>query len=249
MGTIDYVITGLGVAYTIIWSLSFYFQAHLIYKVKHAGGYSLDFQILNIIGFGFYSVSNIYYLMTNESSFSSIMDLAFAVHAFLISVVIMAQTFYYPRYANKGHTSVYLIIGLVIIMTLIYYYLNENYVHGKGKDVWIFMGLSKSLISTTKYMYQIFLNYERQTCHGFSISNIKLDISGGSLSLTQDLLKIFVLGIDIFSEKSNIPKFVLSIVVIFFDLAFFFQYYVLYPVHNEPDKSLSNDESLIEKHK
>jgi cystinosin len=246
MSVIDYVVPGLGIAYTIIWSVSFYFQAHLIYKVKHGGGYSLDFQVLNIIGFGFYSVSNVYYLMTNGSSFSSIMDLAFAVHAFLISVVIMIQTFYYPRHANKGHTSVYLIIGLVVTMTLIYYYLNENYVHGKSKDVWIFMGLSKSLISTTKYCYQIFLNYERQSCHGFSISNVKLDITGGLLSLTQDLLRMFVLDIDIFSEKSNIPKFALSIVVIFFDLLFFFQYYVLYRDHDE--KPVDKDgEVLLDK--
>jgi len=243
----DVLVPGLGVAYTIIWSLSFYFQAHLIYKVKHAGGYSLDFQTLNIVGFGFLTVSSINYLTANEANLSSIMDLVFAAHAFLISVVIMIQTFYYPRYANKNHTSVYLIIVLIIVMTLIYYYLNQNYVHGKYRDVVIFMGLSKSLMSTTKYLYQIFLNYERQSCHGFSINNIKLDIIGGLLSLAQDLLKIFVLKIDIFSEKSNVPKFALSLVVITFDLAFFFQYYVLYRDHKAANKDpRCNDEVLID---
>ena len=70
-------------------------------------------------------------------------------------------------------------------------------------------------MSTLKYLYQIFLNHDRQSTEGFSNWNVFLDFTGGSCSLVQEILR-FVDGVAI--DATAISKFFLSCVGIFFDV-------------------------------
>lgn len=82
-----------------------------------------------------------------------------------------------------------------------------------------FAGYSKTLITLVKYMPQVYLNYKRKSTVGWSLENIILDLTGGSLSLVQ-------LMIDVFARDNlnafNPIKFSLSVIAIFFDLVFLF---------------------------
>lgn len=95
-------------------------------------------------------------------------------------------------------------------------------IKGNSGDDLIFMGLTKSIMTLVKYLYQIFLNWDWKSTRGFSMINVILDFSGGLLSLLQELIKLFILDINIFTEKSNIPKFALSIIAVCFDIIFIF---------------------------
>ena len=228
METIDIILFLLGILYTIIWSSSFYFQIALNYKVKHSDGYSLNFQFFNFFGFAYYSVSSWHYLIVQKADIDSIIDLAFALHGFVITIVILGQTFYYPRIVNRLNSGAILILLITIVMSVVYYFLNINVYDGKTSDTWIFIGLSKALLSLVKYLYQIFLNYDRKSTHGFSIINVILDMTGGITSLIQVILKILWYSEEVFGDKTNIPKMALSVVVLLFDLILIYQHYGIY---------------------
>jgi cystinosin len=223
MEPLDLILHILGVSYTLIWSLSFYFQAYLIIKLKSAEGYSLDFQIFNLIGFS-YLIANNWKYFNQKASFDNILDLIFAVNALLMSIVIFILSFVFPRGKNRGSFSVSLIILVVVLMTGLFYTLNEYHIKGPRDDLLIFMGLTKALMSTTKYLYQIYLNSDRKSTVGFSNANVWMDLTGGALSLAQEILKIaFMRSSSVIANNVNLAKFSLSIVVIFFDLIFFYQ--------------------------
>ena len=44
------------------------------------------------------------------------------------------------------------------------------------------MGYAKAAITFVKYLPQVYLNWKRQSVDGFSIENVVLDFTGGSLS-------------------------------------------------------------------
>lgn len=228
MNSLELVIFLLGVAYTIVWSASFYFQLFLNIKLKSSEGYSLDFQWMNLFGFSYLTASNIHYLLENDASWTSIIDLFFAVHALVISIILYLQTFCYPRGVNRGKDSSYLMIAIIIIMSAIFYIINTEIQKHNSSDLWIFMGLSKSLMSTFKYTYQIFLNKDRKSTFGFSVENVILDFAGGFLSFVQFFLQLWHDNDSIYSNKANLPKFALSCVVMFFDIILLFQHFVLY---------------------
>ena len=94
----------VGWVYFAAWSLSFYPQAILNYKMKSVAAFSLDFALLNTAGFFFYfmySVGGFIYphLGTGVIQMN---DLVFAGHAFMMSSLMLAQTFIYPRGEQGG---------------------------------------------------------------------------------------------------------------------------------------------------
>lgn len=218
----------ISTTYVIVWSVSFYFQLGLIIKLKSSEGYSFDYQIFNLFGFSYYTLSNIHYMQKNQWSYDSVMDMVFAAHALLISIVIFGLTFYYPRKTNKGHYGPYIMIFILGLFALIYDIINKSYLDGEVGDLWIFMGMGKSIVSTLKYMYQIFLNKDKKSTLGFSIGNVILDITGGVLSLLGEILKVHMDKGSYLDNKTNVPKIALSLVVIVFDVVLILQHYVIY---------------------
>lgn len=91
----------------------------------------------------------------------------------------------------------------------------------------------KVAITLVKYIPQVYHNYQRKTTEGWSLENVLLDLTGGSLTF----LQIFIDWIDTgeskqFSSGLNVAKFLLGLLSIIFDLIFLFQHYVLYnPKH------------------
>ena len=150
----------LGVLYTVIWSSTFYFQMYLMVKLRSSEGYSLDFQIFNLIGFSFLLGTYLSSFLEKQS-FERGMDLAFAANALGTSIIMFAMSFIYPRKRNKASTSLGFIVLTILVMSELFLLLNTYVVKGPFSDSWIFVGLTKSLMSTLKYLYQIFLNHVR----------------------------------------------------------------------------------------
>ena len=103
---------------------------------------------------------------------------------------------------------------------------------------WVFfvqwLGYTKSFISFVKYAPQAYLNFRRKSTEGWSIGNVLLDFTGGTLSFLQ-------LWVDSYaphagpnpcsSTAANIPKLLLSVESVFFDIVFLVQHYILYRKH------------------
>ena len=105
----------LGWTYTICWSLSFYPQLLLNYKQKSVHGLSLDFVVLNTIGFTCYSIYclSFYYSAViqqqyrdrwNTNVFSvQWNDVVFSTHALIVTLMVLLQCVVYPSVHPNNH--------------------------------------------------------------------------------------------------------------------------------------------------
>ncbi|CAI7890747.1 unnamed protein product, partial [Closterium sp. NIES-54] len=88
------------------------------------------------------------------------------------------------------------------------------------------------VMTTIKYIPQAWFNWQRRSTVGWSISNVLMDLTGGTASL----LMMFVQSIDqssFVNFTGNVGKLALSGETIAFDIVFAVQHYVLFP-HTPP---------------
>jgi len=113
-----------------------------------------------------------------------------------------------------------------------------------GANTFLMMGYAKAAITFVKYLPQVYLNWKRQSVDGFSIENVALDFTGGTLSFMQSALKAIALGEPFFAAGAfNLVKFILSICSIFFDSIFFIQF-CLYRKNKKPADEIATLEEL-----
>lgn len=93
----------IGWIYFFAWSFSFYPQAILNWRKKSVAGFSLEFALLNVSGFFFYSLYSIGGFVYSGLGTGTIEpnDLVFAIHAFALSSVQFTQAFIYERGEQK----------------------------------------------------------------------------------------------------------------------------------------------------
>ena len=80
-------------------------------------------------------------------------------------------------------------------------------------------------------MPQVYLNWKRKSTVGWSLENVILDFTGGFFSFLQQYLDTVCRGDGFFASTTggfNIVKFLLSVIVMIFDIIFLVQHYILY---------------------
>ena len=191
----DFVSQILGWLYFSVWSFSFYPQVYLNYRLKSCQAISKVLLCLNIVGFYSYSL---YTLKPND--LVSLSDKVFAIHAFTLSVIIVAQCYYYDH-MNKFYIPVlaFILVGL--------YFIDTRY-----------LGPIKVIITLVKYLPQIRLNYTNHSTIGFSTTGVLMDSTGGILSLLQLFYDAYLDRVD-FSHilNANATKLGLSSASLFMD--------------------------------
>eukprot|EP00353_Schmidingerella_taraikaensis_P019358 CAMPEP_0185609892 /NCGR_PEP_ID=MMETSP0436-20130131/11106_1 /TAXON_ID=626734 ORGANISM="Favella taraikaensis, Strain Fe Narragansett Bay" /NCGR_SAMPLE_ID=MMETSP0436 /ASSEMBLY_ACC=CAM_ASM_000390 /LENGTH=230 /DNA_ID=CAMNT_0028242389 /DNA_START=8 /DNA_END=700 /DNA_ORIENTATION=+ len=216
----------IGWCYFLAWSASFYPQSFINYKKKNVGGFSLEFALLNPSGFFFYSVYSVAGRVNSGLGTGDItnQDLVFALHAFALSSVQLSQIFIYDR-GQQGDISKFWIIFLIANYVTVLVVWGIEVFNGplpNSADTFLMMGYCKAAITFVKYLPQVYLNWSRKSCEGFSWENVVLDFMGGSLSFLQSAVKSIALGEPFFDAGAfNLVKFILSITSIFFDSIFF----------------------------
>jgi cystinosin len=197
-------------------------------------GFSLEFAAMNPNGFFFYSVYSVAGSVDPFLGTGSVHanDLLFALHAFAMSAVQLTQIWMYDR-GKQGNVNVYVVGFLAVInccaLTSYIYEVSGHPIQNLHWDTFLVMGYCKAAITFVKYVPQVYLNYKRQSTVGWSLANVLLDLTGGTLSLAQMWIDAACLGQSLFGgEAFNIVKFILSIMSIIFDTIFLIQHYVLY---------------------
>lgn len=211
--------TIVGIIYTIAWSLSFWFQSIEVWKVRSAEGnlyplkpylnligLSVNFLIMNFVGFYFYLAYNIYgyfYTTSNYHGETHLEDVIFAAHAIFWVSIQLVQYYYYPKGSNKinwywvGFTTAVCIMVIAVGFGL-----------GGENSVFYWMGIGKVIITFVKYTPQVYLNWKRKSTFGWSIHNILLDFTGGTLSFLQIFLDWINSGsTSQFTGGLNVAKF------------------------------------------
>ena len=245
-----------GYTYFLCWSLSFYPQLLLNYSRKSTVGLSTDFAVLNVVGFICYAIYCGFFFWDeavqqeyqerhqfedgafNPRNIVQSNDVAFALHAFLLSVFYYGQIMYYntietidergnPPHHLSPWTAI-LLLGITILCVrdavLVSFAINGH----QFIDYLYMLSSIKLIITIVKYMPQVLLNFSRKSTAGWNVWNVLLDFAGGILSLLQLLLDALAMN-DFSAITGNWVKFGLSLVSIFFDVIFMTQHYVLYP--------------------
>jgi cystinosin len=110
-------------------------------------------------------------------------------------------------------------------------------------DLLYFISYVKLAVTLIKYVPQAYMNFRRKSTVGWSIGNVLLDFTGGTLSILQMLLISYNYD-DWGSIFGDPTKFGLGAFSICFDLLFMTQHYILYRhPPKDSDKEVDSDEN------
>ncbi|KAG9126982.1 hypothetical protein FRC07_001146 [Ceratobasidium sp. 392] len=245
----------LGWAYFVAWTVSFYPQVFLNARRESVEGLSIDFVSLNVVGFAsyaFYATNFMFnedvreeYRKRHGGHDNSVQpnDVAFAIHALVLTVIVLFQTFYYPR--GPGQRLSYFHRAVIAFMVAFFVVDIGRVVAFQEPliDVLYHLGTFKLYVSIAKYIPQLRSNFNRKSTEGWSIGNVLLDFTGGLLSLLQLMIDSFALD-DWSSITGNPVKFGLSMLSLSFGMLFIVQHFVLYAKNRSDDDMLSNNAGL-----
>ncbi|XP_072294644.1 cystinosin [Eucyclogobius newberryi] len=228
----------IGWIYFLAWSVSFYPQAWENWTRKSVVGLNLDFLALNLTGFIAYSVFNIglfwvqpikeEFLKRDPNAVNPVTasDVFFSLHAVILCALYVCQAALYQR---GGQTISWPARGLLLLgwtFALVSLVLAIARVISWLQYIYYFSYI-KLAVTLVKYVPQAYMNYRRRSTVGWSIGNVLLDFTGGTLSILQMVLQSYnndqwmlVFG--------NPTKFGLGLFSVLFDLVFISQHYCLY---------------------
>lgn len=247
--------TVIGWLYFAAWSVSFYPQVYENFKRKSVVGLNFDFLLYNITGFIAYGLFNVgmfwipkvkdLYHADHPRGINPVQlnDVIFTLHAIVITLITISQCFIYERGGQKLSKVCMVLVGgawlfaaISLIVTLC------------KKITWLtylyYFSYIKLGVTLIKYVPQAYMNYRRKSTSGWSIGNVLLDFTGGSLSLLQMFLLAY--NSDDWSSIFGDPtKFGLGFFSILFDILFIIQHYVLYRGKDPYEKLLSEESERL----
>ena len=128
-------------------------------------------------------------------------DIAFGVHAVLLTLVCLYQFHAFKASGRARLTPIHgylvsvlwvlAVYNLLLVAAGVLSFYNPYNQTMAGFSFIDYLGYSKAVISGIKYVPQAYLNWRRQSTVGWSIINILLDFTGGSLSFTQQFIDAY----------------------------------------------------------
>ncbi|KAL0450741.1 UNVERIFIED_CONTAM: Cystinosin [Sesamum latifolium] len=233
------------------WAICFYPQLILNFRRKSVQGLNFDFVVLNLTKHTSYLIYNasLFFSSTVQRQYRqkygfnqmipvAVNDVAFSVHAVLMTALTLFQIAIYDRGNQKFSKIAITIVSVawlsagacvfVALPTHSWYWLVSCF------------NTLQIVMTTIKYMPQAVFNFQRKSTSGFSMGYVSFDFLGSATSFCQ----MMVQSIDQRSWVNfygNIGKTLLSLVSIFFDILFMVQHFVLYPSKKKTDVSPSDD--------
>ncbi|XP_010528197.1 PREDICTED: cystinosin homolog [Tarenaya hassleriana] len=236
----------LEIAYEVVgwiafasWSISFYPQLILNFRRKCVVGLNFDFVLLNLTKHSSYMIYNVclYFSPAVQKQYFdkygygemipvAANDVAFSVHAVVMTALTLFQIVIYERGPQKVSKLAIAIVSVVWAIAAICLFI------ALPTHSWLWLisvfNTIQVFMTVIKYIPQARMNFIRKSTVGFSIGNILLDFVGGLANYLQMALQ----SIDQNSWVNfygNIGKTLLSLISVFFDILFMCQHYILYP--------------------
>lgn len=152
-------------------------------------------------------------------------DVAFSVHAVLLTSVNLVQVLIYERGNQKVSKTCMAISSVVWASAIV------CLIIAWPKHSWLWLisvfNTIQVVMTSVKYIPQAVMNFKRKSTIGWSIYNIILDLVGGLTNFAQMGVQSIDQGTWV-NFYGNIGKTLLSLEVVFFDVIFMIQHYVLY---------------------
>ncbi|KAK1754719.1 hypothetical protein QBC47DRAFT_384773 [Echria macrotheca] len=269
-GFLEIVSAIFGWIYFLAWSLSFYPQSILNFRRRSTSGTTVDFPLINCLGFSAYFLSNVAFFysplirgqyaarhkgLTPTVQFN---DITFAAHGLLLSLVTTSQYFFpaawgfRPSIGNRPSRFVLgiffgCILGVVVVLFVVLGSPDRDSTQPAHRGAWVWLdaiyavSYVKLVVTLVKYTPQVVVNYRNKSTVGWSILQILLDFVGGILSISQQGIDSYLQG-DWSGITGNPVKFALGNVSMIYDVIFMTQHYVLYP---DAEEKQEDDDSLL----
>ncbi|KAL2500135.1 Cystinosin-like protein [Abeliophyllum distichum] len=241
------------------WAICFYPQVILNFRRKSVVGLNFDFAVLNLTKHTCYLVYNasLFFSSTVQRQYRqkfgfdqmipvAANDVAFSIHAVLLTVLTLCQIAIYDRGNQKVSKA-----SIAIILTALFSAAVCVFV-AMPSHSWLWLvscfNTLQVVMTTIKYIPQAVFNFRRKSTIGFSIGYILLDFVGSTTSF-------FQMTVESIDQRSwmnfygNIGKIMLSVVSLFFDILFMLQHFVLYPSKSSvisPTTNAEDKASLLE---
>ncbi|KAJ9161196.1 Lysosomal cystine transporter [Coniochaeta hoffmannii] len=244
-----------GWVYFLCWSASFYPQPTLNFRRGTTRGTTIDFPLINIIGFLAYLSSNLAFYSSPliRAQYAArhrgltptvqLNDVVFAAHALLMCLVIYSQyvpsIWGFPRTAGTRPSRAILglsagcVAGVGVVACVVLADPRRGDTGPAAREAWNWLDVVyavsyvKLIVTVVKYTPQMVWNYRNKSTRGWSIEGMMLDFTGGVLSLVQLAIDSYLQG-DWSGITGNPVKFGLGNVSMIYDLIFFTQHWVLY---------------------
>ncbi|KAL8596663.1 hypothetical protein ACOMHN_032605 [Nucella lapillus] len=244
----------IGWFYFVAWSISFYPQVYVNWKRKSVIGLNFDFLLYNITGFlayGFFNIGMFWvpeveseYLAQHPHGINPVQlnDVIFTIHAIFVTAITICQAFIYEKGTQRlSKVAIVLVSGswlfalVALGLTLFHNITWLTYLY--------YFSYIKLGVTLIKYIPQAWMNFRRKSTVGWSIGNVLLDSTGGSLSLLQ--MALLAYNSDDWGSIFGDPtKFGLGFFSILFDILFIVQHYCLY-WGNNPYQDLDVEKEVL----
>ncbi|KAK7338501.1 hypothetical protein VNO77_19113 [Canavalia gladiata] len=220
------------------WSISFYPQVILNFRRKSVVGLNFDFVLLNLTKHSSYLIYNasLYFSSAIQKQYFekygygemipvAANDVAFSIHAVLLTAITLFQIVIYERGSQKVSKVSIGIVSVVWLVAAVCFFIALS----NHSWLWLLSMFNsiQVIMTVIKYIPQALMNFLRKSTDGFSIDNILLDLFGGIANYGQ----MVVQSVDQNSWVNfygNIGKVLLSLISVVFDIVFIIQHYVLY---------------------
>ncbi|XP_041358650.1 LOW QUALITY PROTEIN: cystinosin-like [Gigantopelta aegis] len=244
----------IGWVYFVAWSVSFYPQVVTNWQRKSVTGLNFDYLGYNITGFLAYGFFNIgmYWIPLVKNEYAAdhprginpvqLNDVIFTLHAVLVTAVTIFQCIIYER----GGQKVSRVSQVILVLTWLFAVISLFVAVGH-KITWLtylyYFSYIKLGVTLIKYVPQAYMNYTRKSTLGWSIGNVLLDFTGGSLSVLQMVLLSY--NSDDWNSIFGDPtKFGLGLFSVLFDILFITQHYCLYR-GRDPYESIQDKDIVV----
>ncbi|KAH0450402.1 hypothetical protein IEQ34_021094 [Dendrobium chrysotoxum] len=236
------------------WTICFYPQVLLNFHRKSVVGLNFDFVVLNLTKHSSYLIYNAALFFSPEIQRQyhekygygemipvAANDVAFSIHAVLVTCFISFQILIYER-GNQKVSKICMVVSsaawTIVLVCLIISWPKHSW-------LWLISMVNTIQVAITaiKYIPQAFMNFSSKSTIGWSIGFVLLDLSGGLLNFAQMAMQSIDQGTMI-NFYGNLGKTLLCLVVVFFDLLFIIQHYVLYPMAKNETNQILIEEAV-----
>ncbi|CAB4027218.1 Cystinosin [Paramuricea clavata] len=249
----------IGWIYFVAWSISFYPQVYVNWSRKSVIGLNFDFVCYNLLGFIAYGVFNIgmFWIPKIKSEYQAkhpnededpveLNDVCFTLHAILLTLITAIQILIYER----GNQVVSKLCKILISISCVFVFIALMITLFTDKISWLdylyYFSYVKIGVTLIKYIPQAYMNFRRKSTIGWSIGNVLLDFTGGSLSIVQ----MIILSYNNDSWEAifgDLTKFGLGLISVLFDILFIIQHYLLYPQKKRDHECIQDYEDDAQK--
>ena len=252
----------MGWIYFISWVVIFYPQIYCNWKNKSVIGLNFDYLAIVLTDLSLYTVYNVglYFSKDVQREYKikhdtevipvKINDVLFGILGDSACLIVIIQCTLYKAGGQRISRTCQLILGIIFIFLIVVVAITLFTDFLQWIDLLTYMSFVK-IFTCTKYVPQIYMNFQRRSTSGFSVGSIFCDFNGGLFSMGQMIADSY--NFDDWSSFSGNPtKFIVGFFTLVFDTVIILQHFVCYrnsvafeKIPNEEEERVDqNDENL-----